>query len=471
MPETEVKTAEVVQDDRGKEAAAAEPSSAGLVRRESAALDINPDEFEGKLQKIKAFQKLVQEHLHEGHDYGTVKGVDKPFLLKPGAEKIVKLLNLSDRLEIMDKVEDWDKPFFHYVVKCTLRSIETGDIISEGMGSCNSKESKYRWAWVFENEIPKKYQSKKKKLRYSKRKSRGGKVYYKFRIPNQDVYSLVNTILKMAKKRAMVDAALSVGRLSDLFTQDPEAVGGDSDMFKEKKADKPAAGEEKKKSAKKGSAKKGAKKSASPKSDSAKESGHVQSPVVYIYVKDKKKKVARDDALKRIQKMKRLIGATTYKAILDQHKMESAKEAEGDKFTDLYKNLLASYMYKKREERKQAVQHKKDADKAKEEAAKEAAVQDTPVVAKIKKFFQKEYGKEWEREYKGFKDYLFERQADHPWNGAIVLNKWKNISFNAGDQAKLRAFIKKDKDGRSEFRFQISQYEAEKELREQAPPF
>jgi len=43
-----------------------------------------------------------------------------------------------------------------------------------------------------------------------------------YRVPNDDIFSQVNTILKMSKKRAMVDAALSAGRLSDLFTQDME---------------------------------------------------------------------------------------------------------------------------------------------------------------------------------------------------------------------------------------------------------
>ena len=42
------------------------------------------------------------------------------------------------------------------------------------------------------------------------------------RIENDDVFSQVNTILKMAKKRALVDAALSAGRLSEVFTQDIE---------------------------------------------------------------------------------------------------------------------------------------------------------------------------------------------------------------------------------------------------------
>ena len=38
----------------------------------------------------------------------------------------------------------------------------------------------------------------------------------------QDPFSVDNTVLKMAKKRALVDAALLVGSLSDIFTQDIE---------------------------------------------------------------------------------------------------------------------------------------------------------------------------------------------------------------------------------------------------------
>jgi len=44
-------------------------------------------------------------------------------------------------------------------------------------------------------------------------------------VENEDIYSQVNTILKMAKKRALVDAALSAGRLSQVFTQDIEDMG------------------------------------------------------------------------------------------------------------------------------------------------------------------------------------------------------------------------------------------------------
>jgi len=133
------------------------------------------------MAKIHAFQQVIQQAVKPGHDIGIIPGTDKPTLLKPGAEKIVMMMGLSSRYEIMDKVEDYDKGFFSYNIRCTLS--RHGYDICEGVGNCNSRESKYVKA---------------------------------------DPYSIANTILKMAKKRAYVDAALSVASLSDVFTQDLE---------------------------------------------------------------------------------------------------------------------------------------------------------------------------------------------------------------------------------------------------------
>ena len=137
------------------------------------------------MAKIHAFQQVIQQAVKPGHDIGIIPGTDKPTLLKPGAEKIVMMMGLSCRYEIMDKVEDYDKGFFSYNVKCVLSRNDYD--ICEGVGNCNSRESKYVKA---------------------------------------DPYSIANTILKMAKKRAYVDAALSVASLSDIFTQDLEDMDG-----------------------------------------------------------------------------------------------------------------------------------------------------------------------------------------------------------------------------------------------------
>jgi len=156
-------------------------------------------------------------------DYGVIPGTTKPTLLKPGAEKIAKLLGLADTYEILDKAEEWKMPFFRYLVKCKLVHVGMNAVISEGMGECNSMESKYRWRWVSERDLPEGV-DKSNLVTQERKSSKTGGHWTVYRLDNDDIYSQVNTILKMAKKRALVDAALSAGRLSDVFTQDIEDI-------------------------------------------------------------------------------------------------------------------------------------------------------------------------------------------------------------------------------------------------------
>jgi len=144
--------------------------------------------FKATMGKIGQFQKLVRENLQDGKDFGTIPGTSKPTLFKPGAEKILMLMGLQSTYEIIDSTRDWKEGFFQYQVRCTLKK---GDVtITQGLGSCNSKERKYM---------------------------------------NQSGFNIDNTILKMAKKRSQVDASLTVASLSEIFTQDLEDTGIDSD--------------------------------------------------------------------------------------------------------------------------------------------------------------------------------------------------------------------------------------------------
>ncbi|MCD2257113.1 hypothetical protein FHQ08_10295 [Lactobacillus sp. CC-MHH1034] len=139
------------------------------------------DSVAQQIQTINKFQTIVSSTLQKGKDFGEIPGTTKPTLLKAGAEKIFMLMGLTSKFDIVDKIEDYDKGFFQYQFKTTL--IKDGMIITEGMGSANTRERKY---------------------------------------VKGDPYDLQNTILKMAKKRSEVDAALTVASLSDLFTQDIE---------------------------------------------------------------------------------------------------------------------------------------------------------------------------------------------------------------------------------------------------------
>ncbi len=134
-------------------------------------------------ERISMLQSFVKEMMVSGIDYGVIPNSKKPSLFKAGAEKLCDIFGFSKQLDILNRVEDWDKGLFHYEVKAILINKRTGFIEAEGVGSCNSREKKFK---------------------------------------NQDSYSITNTILKMAKKRALIDAVLSATRSSGIFTQDIE---------------------------------------------------------------------------------------------------------------------------------------------------------------------------------------------------------------------------------------------------------
>lgn len=166
------------------------------------------------MQKITSMQAVVQKTLKREHDFGVIPGTSKPTLLKPGAEKILMMFGLTSEYEFLDKVEDFTKGFFSYSVKCILT--KNGNKITEGVGHCNTYEGKYRWRWVKENEVPPNIDRDTLMNRWNKTE---------YRIENDDPFTLANTVLKMAKKRAQIDATLTVASLSEVFTQDLEDMG------------------------------------------------------------------------------------------------------------------------------------------------------------------------------------------------------------------------------------------------------
>lgn len=180
------------------------------------------DEAKARYNLLKKFVKFV---MTENSDYGVIPGTDKPTLLKPGAEKLNNIYGFYSESEIIEKIEDWDKPFFNYIAKAILYNKRTGIKEAEGIGSCNSMESKFRYRWIFESELTQQQKDDKENLKtkviFSKKKNRSFKL---FRVLNDDLYSQVNTFQKMADKRAFVAATLKATRTSDMFTQDMEDI-------------------------------------------------------------------------------------------------------------------------------------------------------------------------------------------------------------------------------------------------------
>lgn len=168
------------------------------------------------LSKVRSLQATLKGLLVEDYDFGKIPGCgDKPTLLKPGAEKILTALGLTSSYQLIEHTEDFkDKGFFSYTVKCTLE--KNGIKITEGLGNANSKEKKWAFEYVNEKDLPK--GTDKELLKSKKVESKFG-TFYKYEV-EADANSKANTILKMAKKRAQIDAVLTVASLSEIFTQD-----------------------------------------------------------------------------------------------------------------------------------------------------------------------------------------------------------------------------------------------------------
>jgi len=276
LKKTKTKVPEIAEPE------AAENKSAIVVRRDNTPAvlptEINLELIKKKMGQIHAFQEFVRQNLVKGKDYGIIKGVsDKPCLFKSGAEKIIKLLDLADTWEFVERVEQWPEggiPFFNYTIKVKLVSLLSDQVVSEGIGSANSRESKFRYRWVPKKDVPTGVSLDDLPTR--KRTGRYGE-YAQYRVENEDIASLQNSILKMAKKRSMVDSALSVGRLSNLYTADledaeeagREETGNANSHYPEEGEDKapapkPKNGKTDKKPAPKASSKASAKPAAKP---------------------------------------------------------------------------------------------------------------------------------------------------------------------------------------------------------------
>lgn len=167
-------------------------------------------------QKLELVQKFFKDIMIKDVDYGVIPGTPKPTLYKPGAEKLCELYNFA--IVIAEKEEDKDLKTGYYRAKLLIRLVHRGTntLIAEGTGEANVYESKYRWRWVYERDLPRGVD--KDSLVYKEFEGKSG-TYKKYRVENADLYDQWNTVLKMAKKRALVDATLSATRSSGIFSQ------------------------------------------------------------------------------------------------------------------------------------------------------------------------------------------------------------------------------------------------------------
>ena len=141
------------------------------------------------IERARAIHEIMKEAMKDGIDYGVIPGCgSKPSLLKPGAEKLLMMFQVAPKVTVTDLCTPPD--VYRYRVIVSLVS-QSGVYLGDGVGEATSLEHKWH-------------------------DKKDGSVV--------NAPDVCNTILKMAKKRALVDAVLTVLGASDIFTQDVEDI-------------------------------------------------------------------------------------------------------------------------------------------------------------------------------------------------------------------------------------------------------
>lgn len=175
-------------------------------------------------------ERLVQlsqykQIMAEGEDYGIIPGTQKPTLYQPGADTLCIAAGLRTGQPIVTATEDWDKPFFHYNVLLPLYAADDPKPVAWGVGSANSREERYAYRWIPTWQLTEEEKERAKAEGWQTRwRVSKGKRYLFYRAPNEEMYSLVNTLQKMAVKRAYISATLRATGAHRVFTQDVEDI-------------------------------------------------------------------------------------------------------------------------------------------------------------------------------------------------------------------------------------------------------
>lgn len=175
--------------------------------------------FIERAKAFKNFKEFIKNDFVDGVDFGQIPNVNMPSLFQAGGEKVQMYLGLTPFYKLLNsknienkKITDnvWSdkdhkyqtvenhRDYYSWEWACELWHGNTK--VAEGVGMANTEEDKY----------VNQYKGKK------------------------TPHSLANTVMKIAKKRAFMDAIKSVAGISDMFTVDLE----DNETIKSLKVDK-----------------------------------------------------------------------------------------------------------------------------------------------------------------------------------------------------------------------------------------
>lgn len=200
------------------------------------------------VEQVRFIQTIMSSVMRKDEHYGMIPGTNKNCLYKSGAEKLCFTFQLIPEFLVDER--NLENGHREYVVTCHLTNA-SGRRVATGVGSCSTMESKYRYRGnelkPTGMEVPSSYWDTRKTNAAKAQDLIGGKGFAtkkdddgKWRIyekgekgENPDIADVYNTVLKIGKKRAHVDAAITATAASDIFTQDVDDLPQQPEFFPE----------------------------------------------------------------------------------------------------------------------------------------------------------------------------------------------------------------------------------------------
>ena len=163
-------------------------------------------------------------------DWGTIPGVDKPFLMQPGAEKVLHWLQL--RPKFITRETEIPGGHIEVVSHVVIYSKITGEEVFEGPdASCTTMETNYRYVWVESDLMPTDEEKNRLKMIgmgkmrkvavWARGKKTGDRWAWYIRVDNPNIWNERNKVRQIGEKRGLVKGVKQMGALSAIFNADP----------------------------------------------------------------------------------------------------------------------------------------------------------------------------------------------------------------------------------------------------------
>lgn len=193
---------------------------------------LSAQEVYGQVQRI---QQIIDMVMIEGVHYGIIPGTGERSLWKPGAEKIILTFHFVPTVVDLEDLGTGEE--VRYRVKSAL-SDPLGNLLGEGVGECSSFEEKFAWREAICEE---EWEAADPGLRRTKYKKGGEEGFFTVLQIRTNRADQLNSVLKRAKKRSLIDAVLTVTAASDCFKQElEEEEGAEQERKKTQPAKQPA---------------------------------------------------------------------------------------------------------------------------------------------------------------------------------------------------------------------------------------